>query len=266
MQVVLGSSPKIFYQFPTHQHDCWEILLCLSGTGIACIDGQDYPFQEGTIFCIPPGVPHRKQAEDGYSDSSIFVRDFTPPDSRRIPVYQDDADGTFRQLCQAAFRIHLRGGSNAAATINAIADALYQLMLGWSANRSTRSAAVEQFQQLLMDNVSNCGFDLSEAISRTGYCASYFRKLFKASTGFAPIVYFNRMRVDYAKMLLSQSDGQRPIKEIAAAAGFSDPYYFSRVFKDYTGCSPSGYLASPFDRSLIKGAPEYRNAAQPGKA
>ena len=261
MHIVLGSSPKVFFEFPLHRHDCWEILLSLTGTGTATIDGQDYPFREGTIFCIPPGVAHCKHAPDGYTDGSIFTQDFTPPDERAVPVFQDDADGTFRQLYEAAFRLHLRSAPNAARTIDAIASALYQLMLGWSSMRMSRCPAVEAFQRLLLDNLSNCAFDLTEAIASTGYCASYFRKLFKAETGFAPVVYFNRMRVEYAKTLLRQSDGQRPVKEIAAAAGFSDPYYFSRVFKSCTGMSPSGYLAEPFDRARIQGTPEYRNGS-----
>ena len=258
MNVALGSSPKLFYQFPSHTHSCWEILLCVSGTGVATIDGQDYPFREGTIFCIPPGIPHCKRAEGGYSDSSIFTSEFTPPDSRPIPVYQDDADGTFQQLYNAALRVRLRKDPNAAEIINAIADALYQLLVGWSATPAPRSEAAEAFEQLLMENISNHAFDLTAAIAATGYSQSYFRKLFKAATGMAPLAYFNRMRVEYAKTLLRQSDGLRPIKDIASSAGFSDPYYFSRVFKQYTGRSPAAYLRQPFDRSLIAGMPEYR--------
>ena len=98
MQVHLGSSPKVFVDFPSHQHNVWEILLCLQGTGTANIAGQEYLFREGTIFCIPPMTPHSKHSKDGYTDLSLFTADFTPPDLNRTLVFQDDADGSFRFL------------------------------------------------------------------------------------------------------------------------------------------------------------------------
>ena len=258
MHVALGSSPKLFYEFPSHKHNCWEILLCSQGSGTATIDGQDYPFREGTIFCIPPGVEHCKRAEEGYADCSLFTNDFHSPDGPRVGVYQDDVDGTFRQLYNAAFRVQLRKDPNAKQIVSAIADALYQLLVGWSAAKHRRCDAAEAFDRLLIDNISNPAFDIGAAIAATGYSPSYFRKLFKAASGLSPLAYFNRLRVEYAKTLLRQGSGLRPIKEIAASAGFSDPYYFSRVFKQYTGLSPAAYLRQGFDRSLIGGKPEYR--------
>lgn len=262
MRVFLGGSPKVFFEFPPHQHGYWEILLCLKGTGLATIDGQDYPFQDGTIFCIPPGVIHSKRSQDGYSDFSLFTQDFTPPDLSRVLVYQDDADQTFTNLCKIAMRIQLRADPAAERLIDSIADTLYQLLLSWNGTQR-HSKAVDDFLRLLMDNLSNCDFDLSQAIADTGYSPSYFRKLFKSSTGLAPIVCFNRMRVEYAKTLLRQSGDQQPIRDIAEAAGFSDPYYFSRVFKEHTGMSPSAYLTLPFDRSMIVSGNDgvYRNTA-----
>jgi two-component system response regulator YesN len=36
-------------------------------------------------------------------------------------------------------------------------------------------------------------------------------------------------------------DGERAIKEVAFAVGYSDPNYFSRTFKKFTGISPTTY-------------------------
>lgn len=241
MHVYLGASPKIFFDFPAHQHDSWEILLCLSGNGIATIDGQDHSFRAGTIFCIPPEVPHSLHSEVGYSDMSLFTSDFIPPDLNRTLVYQDDADGSFTGLCQTAMKIKLRAEPGAEAIINSIADTLYLMLLNWNGTQR-HIEVVDRFLRLLMDNISNCNFDLSQAIADMGYSPSYFRKLFRASTGLSPTVCFNQMRVEYAKTLLRQMGDQQTIRQIAEAAGFSDPYYFSRVFKDQTGVSPSAYM------------------------
>ncbi len=261
MQVHLGASPKLFFEFPTHEHNVWEILLCLHGTGTANIAGQEYLFREGTIFCIPPMTPHSKHSKDGYTDLSLFTADFTPPDLNRTHVFQDDADGSFRSLCEAAMKINLRGTPEADTIINSIADTLYLLLLQWNGTQR-HPEAVDKFLRLLMDNLSNCDFDLSRAISETGYSPSYFRKLFRSSTGLAPIVCFNQMRVEYAKTLLRQMGDQQSIRQIAEAAGFSDPYYFSRVFKEQTGVSPTAYVAQgmiPLQISRDGSDSRYRN-------
>ena len=247
MLATLSAPSNVFRRFPTHRHECWEILLCLFGTGIAIIGGEEYPFTDGTIFCIPPGIPHSKEAENGFSDGSVWLMDFLPPDNRSILIYQDDAEHTFEHLYSTAMRIQLQKP--------AIADVMYQILMGWSSTLTPSCPPVERFQSLLLDNVRNCNFDLGLAIAQTGYSSSYFRKLFKEVTGLSPIMYFNRMRIEYAKTLLRQ-DSTLSIKEIAASSGFPDPYYFSRVFKKITGYSPSDYLLSPMDHSLIKAVSE----------
>jgi ABC-type sugar transport system ATPase subunit len=63
-----------------------------------------------------------------------------------------------------------------------------------------------------------------------------FRRKFKNQTGLSPNQYFIKLKVEKAKELLLFTDLE--IKEIAESLGFSDPYYFSRVFKEWEGSSP----------------------------
>ena len=46
-------------------------------------------------------------------------------------------------------------------------------------------------------------------------------------------------RMERAKHLLKNPD--KSIKEICAEVGYSDPNYFSRIFKKYQGVSPTEY-------------------------
>ena len=67
----------------------------------------------------------------------------------------------------------------------------------------------------------------------------HFFRLFKREIGDTPISYRNRLRVEKAKMLLS--DGECSVSEISAMLGFESVYYFSRVFKKSVGVSPTVY-------------------------
>ncbi len=66
-----------------------------------------------------------------------------------------------------------------------------------------------------------------------------FSHLFREVTGISPIAYRNRLRLENAKEMLS--DTAKPIEEIAHAVGIESPSYFHRFFKAHTGMSPSEY-------------------------
>jgi AraC-like DNA-binding protein len=66
---------------------------------------------------------------------------------------------------------------------------------------------------------------------------SYFRKMFKKYTGVSPVQYQLDLKIMRAKEMLLSTD--KIIKEISYDLGFRSVYYFSRIFKNKTGASPS---------------------------
>jgi transcriptional regulator GlxA family with amidase domain len=68
---------------------------------------------------------------------------------------------------------------------------------------------------------------------------SHFFALFKKRTGCPPMDYFTRLRMRHASRLLGSTSAS--VKEVAAALGYDDPFYFSRVFKSVHQVPPSRY-------------------------
>lgn len=66
-----------------------------------------------------------------------------------------------------------------------------------------------------------------------------FKRKFKSIYGDSPTHYINRRRLEKAKKLLKDSDLN--ISEIAYMTGFQDPLYFSRLFKNKMGVTPSHF-------------------------
>ncbi len=95
-----------------------------------------------------------------------------------------------------------------------------------------------QFLALLTymkDNLSH-RFTVEELAGRMHMHPNYFIKYFSQGCGYSPMQYINSLRIDRASELLKNSDDS--ILEVAAAVGFGDSLYFSRVFKKAIGCSP----------------------------
>ncbi|AEJ61594.1 two component transcriptional regulator, AraC family [Spirochaeta thermophila DSM 6578] len=69
---------------------------------------------------------------------------------------------------------------------------------------------------------------------------SYLRKLFREYKGTSFKDYLTSLRIEEAKRLLSLTP-HLPIKAVAASVGFKDEFYFSRVFRERTGISPTAY-------------------------
>ena len=68
---------------------------------------------------------------------------------------------------------------------------------------------------------------------------TYFSNLFSQYMGLSPIQYINKRRIEEAQLLLLSTD--QTLYQIARQVGFSDEYYFSRVFKKTIGIAPDHY-------------------------
>lgn len=71
---------------------------------------------------------------------------------------------------------------------------------------------------------------------------NYFSGLFRLSVGQSFMEYIIEKRIEKAKQLLGQEDIRS--FEVGEKVGYDNPYYFSRIFKKYTGLTPSEYRAS----------------------
>lgn len=67
----------------------------------------------------------------------------------------------------------------------------------------------------------------------------YLRALFKERFGVSPKRYLTSVRVSAAKQLLVQTD--MTVERVSREVGMPDALYFSRVFRDVTGVSPTEY-------------------------
>lgn len=113
----------------------------------------------------------------------------------------------------------------------------------FDAEDSPRSPFIEKTVQYLDAHFSDQSITLKEIAENYLYMnVNYVSRCFVKETGEKFSAYLARLRVERAKEILSSGDADK-IKNVAVLVGCgNNPYYFSRMFKKYTGLTPSAYL------------------------
>lgn len=116
------------------------------------------------------------------------------------------------------------------------------LALAEQAHSAKNRQVVEQALEYVKRDYQNPQICLEFMAGRVGLSASYFGKVFKASTGRAFNDFVTETRMENALRLLTQTS--RPIRDIAAEVGYCNTNYFFTVFKRHYGATPTYFRNS----------------------
>lgn len=114
--------------------------------------------------------------------------------------------------------------------------------IGTPNEKHTASApnfTMRQILRRLEDQYFDTALSLNKLCKDLNYNQKYISHAFKQAMGMSFSEYLRALRVRHACALMEERS--IAIKEIAAAVGFQDPLYFSKVFKEVTSYSPRQY-------------------------
>lgn len=77
----------------------------------------------------------------------------------------------------------------------------------------------------------------------------HFQRAFRQTMGTAPHVYIQKVRVEQAKLLLSQTDAC--LGDVGLACGFADQSHFTRVFAHLVGMTPGAWRKTTYVGSAV---------------
>jgi YesN/AraC family two-component response regulator len=100
------------------------------------------------------------------------------------------------------------------------------------------ASALRKAERYIWENYTR-KISLQEIAAASGLSAPYFSTIFKEEMGENLSTYLNRLRVEKAATMLTESD--LSLNEIAGACGFEDQSWFSKIFKNFIGMSPGKY-------------------------
>ena len=242
--LLVGASPNRLKDHELHSHDCYEIIVNTEGEGTAEIGGREYPFSPGSVHVIPPEMAHRKTSPGGFRDiylrTDALNRTDTPRKKERTLtgplILSDDSCHTMTNLLSILLSRYL-----IQKDMDAVTETMYNAVLQMieeSAALPPIHPVVSQVIQRITASYSDPDFQVTEALTATGYSKDHLRRCFQQATGMTPHEYLTDIRIRYAKRLLTQ---KMPVSEAALLCGYYDPDYFCRLFRAQTGMPPTAY-------------------------
>lgn len=227
-------------------------IRCVEGRGWCEMDGVRRTIRERELLVIPARCPHAYGAADKnpWTIEWFHAVGAGIPDylrrlgaDRRSPVLALRPGAWDSSLFEEALASLEAGFTDAhllhaALALGHLLGRLIVVQKQSHEDRSSVSARLERTAAFLREHHAR-PLNVPELAAQAGFSTSHFANLFLKHTGHPPMEYLIRVRIGRACQLLDLTG--LSVKEIAAQVGYTDPYYFSRVFKKVTACSPKGY-------------------------
>lgn len=235
MTIFVGKKLNQITNCKNHSHNCWEIVIPVSGGGVVETKTEKVSFCKNCVYIIPPNVTHFLYSKESFADIYIHT-DFLNLNENKITAIYNIAEMPF--LGELIYNYYLKKEQGRYGsmeyTLELILKIIYEHM------NDDKSNLTLNIRNYLIDNISNFDLSMKNLSKKFGYNGDYIRRIFKVNFKLTPMEYLSNLRINRAKELLRNMSVYR-IEEIAHACGFQDPFYFSRFFKKHTGISPKSF-------------------------
>ena len=244
------------YVLPLKKPDAYALYYVIEGRGVYTLNGTEFPVAEGDIFVLYPDteIECRADKEDPFAlravsfngaDALLLLNAsrFDP----KAPVRRmedENADNVIRFMAGLyTYRgQEIYGTTQSTAILYAFMSLLVKTATwdqtamppGW-----TGAVHLQKALDFISENYSK-PITVKDIADHVNLSRSRFYRLFLQHVFISPQQYLMEYRIKEGRNLLEKRKGS--IKEIAQAVGMDDPLYFSKVFKQICGKSPTEYM------------------------
>lgn len=214
-------------------------ILIKQGNGKLSIDHTCFSFKSGDfVLCFKDEQIYfdtDKSCEYFYIDfggtraETLFQRFYINKSNRvfegfdgLVPLWQDS-------LCRASD-----------ANLDLVSESILLYTFSrLSVLENPQNNLINNILEITENNFTSPDLSVSYIAEKLSYNSKYISHIFKQNMGISYSKHLRTLRIKYAVTLLEH--GIDSVKNIAFLSGFSDPLYFSNVFKETVGVSPKEY-------------------------
>lgn len=247
--VVRGSN----YNFPGEVLDFWEITYVDDGTLITDIDGKEFTLNPQEIIFYAPGQEHNQRTTTTCSYLTIvFDMDISKEDGELLKNKVFKA-GQKEAETLSWFNSSSKEYNNLTPMVLTSAVQIFIVSLLSNYQSPTNKPIITKMQQkydnellgeialYIQENIYS-PLNVEDICQRFSLSRSSIQTLFAKNLNTSPKQYISDLKFAKAKQMIKESTYS--ISEIARICGFSSIHYFSRVFKEKYGITPTSYAKS----------------------
>ncbi len=219
-----------------------RMILIVNGAGCFCLDKKRLPFHTGSLIFA---FENEHCIVEPTEESAFIYIDFHGRRAdellRRFDINQsnrsfDGFDGLIPFWSESLSRASEQTIDLAAESI------LLYTFSRFLCDSSERSSLINKIVAITEEQFTDPNLSIAEIATDLSYNSKYLSHLFKEKMGVTYSEYLRSLRIKYAISLFNH--GIDSIKNVALLSGFSDPLYFSNVFKSEIGTSPKEYISN----------------------
>ncbi|MFK7830074.1 MAG: helix-turn-helix domain-containing protein [Congregibacter sp.] len=241
------------HQMLREKHDDNLLFLCTEGRGELETSAGSVEVRSGDTVVLPQGEAHSYRASEEHAwtlywvhfrgaRSSQFIDHLLHGETHCLHTgVEPSLIAGFQQMLAADTTGYNLNAFIAAS--NRLRHLLAEFALCRDRHRESSMGRMDlgKLQRFMRERVSG-SVSLAELAAFTGLTPQHFSLRYKAETGYPPLRHFAHMKIEAACRLLDST--RDSVKSVGAQLGYSDPLYFSRVFRRTLGLSPSQYRDS----------------------
>ncbi|MBR5192733.1 MAG: helix-turn-helix domain-containing protein [Clostridia bacterium] len=217
-----------------------HVFLITSGSGTFVFNNKEFPLQLGDLFfgfkgetynCINfNNLEYAYLKFEGTRSNDLFER-FSITKNNRVFSKLDFLIPFWKE---SLFNANENNMDLVAESI------LLHTFSKLKAEKKDEQPLIKEILTITTENLSNPSFNLKVLAKELNYNEKYLSHLFKKHAKVGFIEYLRSLRIKNAVSLFDM--GLNSVKNVALLSGFSDPLYFSAVFKKEMGVSPKQYI------------------------
>lgn len=234
----------------------YYLYLVTKGEGSITLLEKKYPLKAGTLFLVYPGYSYTMSGSDDFAYMYISFMGGGVESligNTVLGIKEPSKDG-FEHLVPF-WKSSIARISSENANMLTEGVLLYTLSFLTETEASKKQGVTKN---LVLDNVvryvdnhyTDKDLTLKKIAGIFSYSEKYLSALFKRNMNMNFTEYLNKQRITNALRCIEW--GITSVAEISESCGFSDPLYFSKVFKKAIGLSPKEYAKLHYTNKIAE--------------
>ena len=220
----------------------YYVNLVTKGSGTLRFRDKEYPIEKDTLFFM---LPQEEYFIDGSEDFEYIYISFTGKSAANLMQANDRTDGIYHGFSHGALwddAIHRITPYNANILTEGVLYYTLALIQGDSPddNNTDSDDLLQALKGYIDIHYREQDMSLDKLSRAFSYSEKYLSAFIRKHMNLRFTEYLNTLRIQHACALISEDS--KSISQISAMCGYSDPLYFSKVFKKHIGCTPTAYM------------------------